>query len=52
MKQPYWIIFLKDPATGVITGTAYPHNATGDYKTNPYYVGTQRIKINLANLRS
>ncbi len=52
MKQSYWIIFLKDPATGVIIGTAYPHNATADYKNNPYYVGTQRIEVDLPNLRS
>ena len=46
----FWIIFMKDPATGIIHGTAYGHNATADYKTNPYYLGTKRIAVDLEKL--
>lgn len=42
---PFWIIFLKDPVTHSIHGVAYDHNATGDYKGNPYYICTEEIEI-------
>ena len=46
--KTFWVIFLKDPATGVIHGTAHGHNATADYKQNPYYVGTQTMEVDLS----
>lgn len=49
--KPFWVIFLKDPATGSVHGTAYGHNATGDYKNNPYYVGTQEIEVDMGKLK-
>lgn len=55
MKPPrhktFWVIFLKDPATGVITGTAHSHNAKADYKDNPYYIGTHEIEVDMEKLK-
>jgi len=48
--KTFWVIFLKDPLTGSIHGAAYGHNATGDYKTNPYYIGTQEIEVDMEKL--
>lgn len=47
---PFWVIFLQDPSTGVIHGTAYAHNATADYKNNPHYIGMKKIEIDLSEL--
>ena len=46
--KTFWVIFLKDPATGVIHGTAHGHNSTGDYRNNPYYIGTQEIEVDMS----
>ena len=51
MKKPFWIIFLKDPMNGIITGAAYGHNAKADYKNNPYYIGTHKVEIDLDKLK-
>lgn len=51
MTKTFWVIFLKDPSTGVIHGSAYGHNATGDYKNNPYYIGTQKIEVDMKKLK-
>lgn len=55
MKPPrhktFWVIFLKDPATGVITGMANSHNAKADYKDNPYYLGTHKIEVDMEKLK-
>ena len=48
--KDFWIIFLKDPATGVIHGSAYSHNAKADYKGNPYYIGMKKIRIDMEKL--
>lgn len=49
--KSFWVIFMKDPATKVIHGAAYGHNATGDYKNNPYYIGTQKIEVDMEKLK-
>jgi hypothetical protein len=49
--KTFWVTFLKDPATGVVHGTAFGHNATGDYRTNPYYIGTQEIEVDMDKLK-
>lgn len=49
--KTFWVIFLKDPATGVIHGTAYSHNAVAGYKSNPYYVGMQTMKVDMSKLQ-
>lgn len=49
--KPFWIILLQDPATGDIHGTAHGHNATADYRGNPYYIGTQKIQVDMEKLK-
>lgn len=46
--KPFWVIFLKDPLSGVISGVVYGHNATADYKNNRYYLGTEKIEIDIS----
>lgn len=46
-RKLFWLILFKDSATGVIHGTAHGHNCTADYKNNPYYVGTEIVRIDM-----
>ena len=49
MKE-FWIMFFKDPTTGSIHGTAIGHNCIGDYKGNPYFIGSVKVDVDLNNL--
>lgn len=42
-----WLILFRDPATKAVHGSAYTHNATGDYKNNPYYIGTVPLVVDI-----
>ena len=46
----FWIIFLKDPETGTIHGTAHGHNCVADYRGNPYFVGWKAITVDIKEL--
>jgi len=49
-RTDFWLMFIKDPATGVIHCSGYSHNAKADYKNNPYFVGSKKITVNLREL--
>lgn len=50
-KTDFYIMFLKDPSTGVIFGNASRNNAVADYKRNPYFIGYQKVAIDINNLQ-
>ena len=50
MKADFWLIFLKDPATGSVHCTGYGHNAIGDYRLNPYFLGMKQVTVDLERL--
>lgn len=48
--KPFWLFFFKDPATGSIHCSGYGHNAIGDYRNNPYFIGMKQIEVNVEEL--
>ena len=51
MIKQFWVMFLKDPSTGLIYGTASRHNAAGDYANNPHFIGYEEITVDIENLK-
>jgi len=49
--KPFWIMFFKDPADGSISGRVCGHNARADYKNNPYFIGSQKIEVDIEKLK-
>jgi len=46
----FWLIFFHDQETDEIFGTIAPYGESNNYHNNPYYIGKQKIKINLEEL--
>ena len=49
--KEFWLMFFEDPLTKGIHVAGYAHNATADYKNNPYFIGMKKIKVDLQKLR-
>jgi hypothetical protein len=49
--KPFWAFFVKDPKTGLISGSLYPHDHRGFYDKNPYYIGYQKIEVCMEGLK-
>lgn len=44
-KKEHWLFFFRDPELGTIHSAGYGHNAIGDYRGNPYFIGSMKIEF-------
>lgn len=48
--KDFWVMFMKDPWSESIHGTAFGHNCVADYRTLDHFIGYKKIKVDMKEL--